>query len=293
MKVYSLMDPPKPSKPKSIGPSKSDTDQDGSSTQTTTVSSSGTSKCLRCIRILFTGGSLSSMYLVTHLVEMILILFVARHAISRSYSIATTSHNLSREFELEKKLEELDVQRADLLLELAKSHRLHLNEEAAKEADEKLLGSSKFKVGNVIEQIYNSSSRKSRVLFPYRVTEIHFDQEADDEMDDSDLKDEDCGGIRYTIVRLSDGFKIERAPESFLREYLPYPQDARGVLCDVGGEVGIMAEQLIIPCSVQEYIMNEEMSLEKAMYRVRLSGSGEGEDEVEQILSMEKLQRFA
>ena len=53
-----------------------------------------------------------------------------------------------------------------------------------------------------------------------------------------------------------------------------------------------MAERLIIPCSVREYIMNEEQAPEKAMYRVRLGG-GEGEEEVEQILSMEKLQRFA
>lgn len=128
-------------------------------------------------------------------------------------------------------------------------------------------------MGDVVEQVYNAHTGKSRVLYPYRVEKIH--TQASDE--------EECVGLpRYEIVRLVDGFRLEYEPESYLRRYLPYTQDAK-VLCNVGG-YGMKIH--LSPCSIQEvYDMNSPTETE---YLVRVQG-----EEEELKFPVERLLRHA
>ena len=137
------------------------------------------------------------------------------------------------------------------------SHRLTLREYLAdlelpeppksqvSTAHDELSDAPTFHVGEIVEQIYNDYSRKVRILYPYQVEEIH-----------------SSGDIRYTIVRLEDGLRLEKLPESSLRQYLPYEIDTLA-LCNVGGHG--KAQQLH-PCFVQEYTKEEKE------YRVRIDG---------------------
>lgn len=146
----------------------------------------------------------------------------------------------------------------------------HHNDAAADaEAVEQRVEAAKFRVGEVVEQIYNTHSLRSRVLYPLQVEEINFTEQ-----------DEDRGEAmpRYTLVRLVDGHRVERALESSLRQYLPYSQDTLAA-CNFGG---YGKAQILLPCSIREYIQSSNE------YRVRIEG-----EEVERNLPIEKLQRHA
>ena len=141
-----------------------------------------------------------------------------------------------------------------VLLELPKSH-------SESSTHDELSDAPTFHVGEIVEQIYNIDfSSKVRILYPYQVEEIlHSSGGGDD--------------IRYTIVRLVDGRRLEKLPEATLRQYLPYEIDTMAA-CNVGGRG--MAQRLL-PCFVQEY-MNEERE-----YRVRMDG-GERNLSIEMLL---------
>ena len=120
---------------------------------------------------------------------------------------------------------------------------------------------------------------KNRVVYPYRVEEIHFAQESDEEERAIDIKDEDCcDAIRYTTVRLNDGHRVQLAQESYLRKYIPYSQDTVAV-CNIGG---YGTAQMLAPCSIQEYHPSSNE------YIVRVEG-----EEEEQNLPVDKLLRNA
>ena len=92
-----------------------------------------------------------------------------------------------------------------VLLELPKSH-------SESSTHDELSDAPTFHVGEIVEQIYNVDfSSKVRILYPYQVEEIHSSGDSDD--------------IRYTIVRLFDGLRLEKLPEATLRQYLPYEID--------------------------------------------------------------------
>ena len=219
--------------------------------------------------------------------NLILILVVAGKAIAGSITQSLTL----RDYEFERQLAKIDIKEVDLLAELLTSHKLNGNEAAAAEVERKLMDAAKFKVGDVVEQIYNAYSMKSRMLYPFVVEEITFAHNSEEE--DSSIPEmhytqewSDCGGIRYTVVRLVDGFRMRQIPERSLRTYLPYREDANA-LCSIGGN-GPSAQKFA-PCTVGMYVVNEEgTEATEARYRVRIRG-----EEEDRTLSMDKLQRFA
>ena len=198
-----------------------------------------------------------------YLLGALLIVVAAGRVIARSSISLTTLRPFALELHL-----------ADLL----KSHRLHheMNREDETPAVAKEL-ISKFRVGDIVEQIYNQYTVKNRVLYPFQVEEMH---EVSDEQDcttDITLND-NCDSIRYTIIRLVDGHRVKRAPESSLRQYLPYEIDTMAA-CNVGG---YGKDQTLAPCFIQEYIPSSNE------YRVRIEG-----EEMEQNFPVDKLQRHA
>ena len=128
--------------------------------------------------------------------------------------------------------------------------RHHKDAAADAEAVDQLVEAAKFRVGEVVEQIYNTHSMRSRILYPLQVEEIHHPDRGE-------------GMPQYTLVRLVDGYRVKRAPESSLRQYLPYSQDTV-VACNVGG---YGKTQILLPCSIQEYIPSSNYE-----YRVRIEG---------------------
>ena len=232
-----------------------------------------------------------------------------------------------RQIELESQLSDLERTlyeeedsklRIELLIELLKSHRLNQNHAAAAAVEMKLRGAAKFNVGDAIEQLYNANTMRNRILYPFKVVDVHVTHEErevgasrrlneEPDEDDDEEEDEDdappAGGIRYTIVRLLDGYRAENIPESFLRRYVPYEQDTRA-LCNVGGYG--MGQEHMSPCSVVEYIppegleepsdddvyvrVKKEEDVLLSRYRVRTIRE---EGEVVEVVSMEKIQRHA
>jgi len=239
----------------------------------------------------------------------------------------TRTQLTKRQIELELQLHELEFKiveednnrlKVELLAELLKNHKLNRNHTAATIVEQRLrgLGAAKFEVGGVVEQMYNANTLKNRILYPFRVEEVHFSSwELDDveenhhhqslnedwDRDSSDLRYTTAPpvGIRYTIVRLLDGFRVKQIPESFLRQYLPYPQDSKA-LCNVGG-YGIGQERLV-SCTIIDYILppskpltgkehvriKKEEEVLKAEYRVRIRRE---EEDVEDNLPIGKAQR--
>lgn len=228
---------------------------------------------------------------------------MAGGTIAQSY-VSRTAHNLTFEEydDIEPQLAaERDPRGVDIVTELLGSLGLHdhiaarIEAYASAAAEVDFWGVTKFKVGDVVEQVYNAHTRKSRILYPFRVEEIHFVQNPEYEEDDIDLSAYDeipldlninaeCGGIRYSIVRLVDGFVIEHVPESSFRHYLPYSHDAK-VLCNVGGYEP--SNQLLFPCSIQEVYISSPTELE---YHV-IVRDNEGKEE-ELNLPLDKLLRL-
>ena len=221
------------------------------------------------------------------ILEMFLIITVVVHAMTRSSAGTPHNHLTLREPNVESRrlVADLDVNLVAELLERLKavSNYTMTAKSTADEVEKGDLfcGVTKFQVGDIVEQIYNVHSMKSRVLYPYRIEEKHFMQNPDDQ-------DEVCGGIRYSLVRLIDGFRIENTPESSLRNYLPYTQDAKA-LCNVGG-YGLA--QKLLPCAVEEvYISGHAQSTSRAEYIVTVQGEGGKEEEMN--LPIESLQRLS
>lgn len=154
-----------------------------------------------------------------YLLGVLLLLVVAAEAASSAVSL--TRQLTRREFELERQL-------ADLIM----SHRLHHehhNEDAApaaKELEQMLKMTAKFQVGDIVEMIYNEYTTKNRVVYPFRVEEIHEVSKEQDCATDVTLND-NSDGIQYTLIRLVDGRRLEKLPEATLRQYLPYEQNTR------------------------------------------------------------------
>ena len=145
-------------------------------------------------------------------------------------------------------------------LELPKLPMSHSESNA--QTHEELSDAPTFHVGEIVEQLYNVDySSKVRILYPYKVEEVHNNGGND---------------VRYTIVRFVDGLRLRKLPESRLRQYLPYEEDTMAA-CNVGG---YGKEHQLFPCFVQEY-MSEEKE-----YRVRIDGE-------EMTLSVEMLQRHS
>lgn len=219
---------------------------------------------------------------VIGILEMFLIITVVVHAMTRSSSVGTPHNHLTlREPNVESRrlVADLDVNLVAELLERLRQFNNNMTEPTSAEVEqqEPFCEVTKFQVGDIVEQIYNVHSMKSRVLYPYRIEEIQ-QQDGFGE----------CGGIRYSLVRLIDGFRIENTPESSLRHYLPYTQDAKA-LCNVGG-FGLA--QKLFPCSIQEvYISGHAQSTTKAEYLVTVQGEGGKEEEMN--LPIESLQRLS
>lgn len=232
--------------------------------------------------------------------------------------------------------DENDGRKLDLLIELLKSHVANSNDEAAAEVEQRLRGMATYQVGDVVEQLYNANTMRNRVLHPFRIEDVHFTQheegkeagaqqrrlneDRDEDDEESDGSDDNGShnlsytastrvGIRYTIVRLLDGYRLANIPESFLRLYVPYENDTSAI-CNLGGlDIG---QELSVPCSIVEYVPNimmmesskdtdgtknhvrikeEEESMTKAEYRVRMKRAGDSE-EIEENMSMGKIQRL-
>jgi len=202
-------------------------------------------------------------------------------------------HQLSEE-EYQITEEENSQLKVELLAELLKSHELNRNCTAATKVEQRLQRVEKFQVGDVVEQMYNANTVKTRILYPFQVEEIHVgpnDPQGVNENSDND------SNVQYTIVRLLDGFRVEKIPESFLRQYAPYPQDSKA-LCNVG-EYGIGKERLV-PCAIVDYIPPIKPLMAKEHARIKKEEEHEAEyrvrirekEEIEQNLPMGKLQRF-
>ena len=118
-------------------------------------------------------------------------------------------------------------------------------------------GASKFNKGDIVEMIHN------RILAPFKVVakhsisdSLHIDYY--DEYTDDMVADYSTNSVGYDLVRISDGFKLEKVPESSLRQYEPYPLGST-VLCNLG-ELGSGTDR-IIPCSIQGFKTKETSSL--------------------------------
>ena len=209
--------------------------------------------------------------------------------------------------------------------------------DAIADVETRLRGAARYGVGEAVEQVFNANTLRNRVLYPFRVEDVTYvegaprpeaaraerriqrlnddekfveEDSGDDPMveedsgdedepraDDIDLVDGSGPGIRYTLVRLLDGFVVKNVPESFLRRYEPYEPGARA-LCNLGDDA--LGQIVVSPCRVVEYLPPDEDEMDddtymrtrreavKAEYRVK-TRRPEGE-EVEANLPIGKLQ---
>jgi len=173
--------------------------------------------------------------------------------------------------------------RVELLAELLVNRNSSDRSCASVTKEEKLLQRvEKFQVGEIVEQIYNGNTVKSRILYPFQVEEVHLGP-----LDLSDNNGDNEVNIRYTLTRLNDGTKAKDVPEAFLKEYSPYPQDSKA-LCNVGGS-GAGKEKLV-SCTIVDYIpASKPLATVESEYRVRTKDC----EEKVQHLSIGKLNRFA
>lgn len=224
--------------------------------------------------------------------------------------------------EVETAEDESPRHKAALLEELLSHHRRAADHAAAADVEQRLrgLGAAKFVVGDVVEQLYNANTLKCRILYPFRVEEVHYGtrEESSQEPKHAGFDEEHpvpgsqpegetaLVGMHhtYTIVRLSDGRVVEQMPESFLRPYVPYDPDTRA-LCNVGGaDIG---EERLFSCSILEYILpgdakergatppptqhvrikRDGEAILKSRYRVTIHGR-DAEDEA--IVAMNRMQ---